>query len=174
MNLRECIADIPNFPKEGIVFRDVSPLLASPQALAHAIDLIHVQWEGCFDAIAALDARGFIFGAALAMVAGRPMVMLRKKGKLPGKTYSLAYGLEYGLDVLEVQTGAFQAGTRVLVIDDLLATGGTAVAACALVEQAGAVVAGCSFIAELADLGGREALKGREIQSLVVYEGSGM
>ena len=170
IDLRNSIADVPNFPKDGIVFRDVSPLLADHKAFAFAIGQMKVRWEGEVDVIAALDARGFIFGGALALSLGLPMVMLRKKGKLPGETVEIDYGLEYGSAVLEVQAGAFEIGARVLIIDDLLATGGTARAARMLVERLGARVVGYSFVAELADLGGRSMLGDSSIQSLVIYE----
>ena len=169
INLKDFIDVVPDFPKEGILFRDVSPLLGNREAFSWVIDRISDRWNGNIDVIAALDARGFIFGGALAYASGTPMVMLRKKGKLPGDTEGISYGLEYGSDILEVQSDSLASGSRVLVIDDLLATGGTAAAACALIERLGAVVAGCSFIVELADLGGRQALRGREIQSLVSY-----
>jgi adenine phosphoribosyltransferase len=168
-DLKSFINDIVDFPKAGIVFKDISPLLRAPAALAQTIELFRREWEGKIDAIAALDARGFIFGSILAYAMGLPLVMLRKKGKLPGKTHGVVYDLEYGSAELEVQLDALGCNARVLVVDDLLATGGTAVAACELIEKAGAKVAGCAFVIELDGLGGREALAGKNLQSLVVY-----
>ena len=128
------------------------------------------QWVERIDAIVGLDARGFIFGTALALHMGLPFVMLRKKGKLPGQTIGIAYDLEYGQAVLEIEVDALVHGARVLVADDLLATGGTAAAAVELVGLAGAKVAGCAFAVELAELDGRQKLPGIEIQSLITYE----
>lgn len=170
LNLRNFIQAIHNFPKEGIVFRDVSPLLKHPAAFASAINQMSEEWEGRIDAIAALDARGFIFGGPLAIKMGLPIVMLRKKGKLPGDTISVSYDLEYGSATLEVQRGSFEKGSRVLIIDDLLATGGTARAACELVNVSGAQVSGCAFVVELGGLEGRKLLGGHPIQALVSYE----
>lgn len=169
INIASFIHDVPNFPKEGILFKDVSPLLKNPGAFAHALGKISDEWEGHIDAIAVLDARGFLFGGVLAYTMGLPMVMMRKKGKLPGKTLGVTYDLEYGSATLEVQEGAFEPGARVLVVDDLLATGGTAAAACDLVEKSGAKIEGCAFIVELSALGGRNILAGKKIQSLVNF-----
>lgn len=169
IDLRNFIHDVPDFPKEGILFKDVSPLLKNPGAFAHALGKISDEWEGHVDAIAVLDARGFLFGGVLAYTMGLPMVMMRKKGKLPGKTLEVTYDLEYGSATLEVQEGAFDPNARVLIIDDLLATGGTAAAACDLVEKSGASVEGCAFIVELSTLDGRGILAGRKIQALVNY-----
>ena len=167
MELKEYIRDVADFPKEGIVFKDISPLLGTPAALREAIDRIRDRWTGKIDTIAALDARGFIFGGMLAFQMGLPLVMLRKKGKLPGKTMQVAYDLEYGSAILEVEADALPRGCRVLVVDDLLATGGTARAACQLIEVCGAKVAGCAFVVELAALEGRKILDRHAIQSLV-------
>lgn len=168
-SLRQKIRLVPDFPKSGVMFLDINPLLGDPEALGVSIAKIANEWGGKIDAVAALDARGFIFGSPLAQQLWVPFVPLRKKGKLPGKTISLAYGLEYGTAELEVQIDAFEPGARVLVVDDLLATGGTAAAACTLVEKAGAQVVGCAFVVELNGLGGREKLTDRKIQSLIVY-----
>ena len=168
-NLKAFIRDIPDFPQQGIDFRDVSPLLGNPEAFRDVIKRFRLEWDGDIDAIAALDARGFLFGGALAFVLALPLVMLRKKGKLPGETIGIEYGLEYGTASLEVQMGTFAPGSRVLVIDDLLATGGTAAAAVTLVEQSGACVAGCAFVVELVALRGRRMLGDYRIQSLVAY-----
>jgi adenine phosphoribosyltransferase len=168
--IKNYIKDVPDFPKAGILFKDISPLLADPRAFKEAVLQIKNEWSGKIDAIAALDARGFLFGGALAYDLGLPLVMLRKKGKLPGKTVEVTYDLEYGQAIIEVEVDSFAKNTRVLVIDDLLATGGTAKAACELVEKTGAIVAGYAFIVELSALGGRTLLKGRTIQTLVAYE----
>jgi len=167
MELKDFIRDVADFPKKGIVFKDISPLLGSPAALREAIARIQDRWTGKIDAIAALDARGFIFGGMLALAMGLPLVMLRKKGKLPGKTRQVAYDLEYGSAILEIETDALPHDCRVLVVDDLLATGGTAKAACQLIEVCGAKVAGCAFVVELKTLDGRKILDGHAIQSLV-------
>jgi len=168
--IRNLIRSVPDFPRKGIVFRDISPLLKDPIRLAGVISKIRWNWAGKMDVIAALDARGFIFGSMLAFAMGIPFVMMRKKGKLPGNTLSVSYGLEYGKAELEIEASAFDKGSRVLIVDDLLATGGTAAAACALVEKAGASVAGCAFVVELRDLGGRETLSGREIQTIIHFD----
>lgn len=167
--LKAFIRVVPDFPKPGISFKDVSPLLARPAALKSVIAAFAENWSEKVDAIAALDARGFIFGSALALALDVPFVMIRKKGKLPGPTHEVSYGLEYGSDIIEVARDAFRPQARVLVVDDLLATGGTASAACSLVEQAGAIVAGLAFVVELSDLGGRKKLEGHLIDSLIVY-----
>jgi adenine phosphoribosyltransferase len=163
------IRTVMDFPKTGIAFKDIAPLLANPGAFKEAVAAIAEEWDGKIDAIAALDARGFLFGGALALQMGLPVVMIRKKGKLPGACLETQYALEYGEAVIEVQEDAFIPGARVLVVDDLLATGGTAAAACALIEQAGAKIAGCAFVIELTGLGGRDALAAYDIQALVAY-----
>lgn len=170
IDLKGFIRDVPDFPKPGIMFKDISPLLRSPEAFVASIEMVRAEWEGKIDAIAALDARGFLFGAPLAIAMQIPFSMLRKKGKLPGETIGVSYDLEYGSAELEVEGGAFAPGARVLVVDDLLATGGTAAAACALVGRSGAQVAGCAFVIELMELGGRGLLKQYAVQSLVAYE----
>lgn len=168
-NLDAFIRPVPDFPKPGILFRDISPLLQNPKAFAEVIDELAKRWEGKADAIAALDARGFIFGSALAVKLGLPLSMVRKQGKLPGDCYQESYGLEYGKDTVELQKDAFPKGARVLVVDDLLATGGTAAAACALVERAGGSIVGCAFVIELADLEGRSKLPDCKIDALISY-----
>lgn len=168
-NLNAFIRPVPDFPKPGILFRDISPLLKSPEAFAEVIDELAKRWEGKADAIAALDARGFIFGSALAVKLGLPLSMVRKQGKLPGDCYQESYGLEYGKDTVELQKDAFPKGAQVLIVDDLLATGGTAAAACALVERAGGSVVGCAFVIELADLEGRSKLPDCKIDALISY-----
>lgn len=169
MNLDRYIRDVPNFPKEGIVFKDITPLLHSPEAFKEVIDQLANQWSGKIDIVAGLDARGFIFGAALAMKLGLPFLMIRKKGKLPGKVESISYGLEYGTDVIEVSVDSLPEGKTVLVVDDLLATGGTAKAAASLVEKVGFAVAGFAFVVELTDLQGRQKLGEKEVTSILSY-----
>ena len=170
--LKEFIRLTPNFPKEGVNFRDISPLLANPVALTQVTQIFKNHWQKRVDVIVGLDARGFIFGTLLAQKMQLPFVMFRKKGKLPGETISINYDLEYGSSTIEVQKGALQKGNRVLIVDDLLATGGTALAACKLIEKAGAIVAGCAFVINLKELHGEEKLKDFEIQSILSYDES--
>ncbi len=169
MDLRRFIRTVENFPKKGIAFKDVSPLLAHPAAFAATITELKNKYHGTVDAVAALDARGFLFGAPLALALGVPFVMIRKKGKLPGPTYETSYGLEYGSDTIEVQEDGLSVGMNVLVVDDLLATGGTARAACYLVEKTGATVASVAFIVELSELCGRAKLSDYEVHALITY-----
>ena len=153
------------------MFKDITPLLLHPPALEHSIELLaRYAGEREVDVVVAAEARGFILGAALAARAGAGFIPARKPGKLPAATDSVEYALEYGVDALEMHSDALAGGTRVLVHDDLLATGGTAGAVCELVERAGAEVVGCAFLIELAFLGGRERLAPREVHSLVTYE----
>lgn len=169
VDLDAFIREVPDFPKEGILFKDIGPLLASPEAFAFVIRKFAIEWAGRVDAIVGLDARGFIFSGALQREMGLPFVPVRKKGKLPGETVSVKYDLEYGSAELELQRGMLKPGVRVLVVDDLLATGGTAAAAAHLIEKVGCAVAGFSFVIEL-PLGGREKLNGYAIHSLITYE----
>lgn len=171
MDLRSHIRDIPDYPKPGIVFRDITPLFLDPEALDHAITLL-AAWAGDRepDYVVAAEARGFVLGAAVAARIGAGFVPARKPGRLPRETSSVEYALEYGIDTLEVHSDALAGGSRVLVHDDLLATGGTAEACCKLVESAGAEVVGCAFAVELGFLGGRARLEGREVHALVVYD----
>jgi adenine phosphoribosyltransferase len=171
MNLGEFIRDIPDFPKPGIVFKDITPLLLDPRALDAAVEGL-ARWARALDVdlVVAAEARGFILGAALARELGVGFVPARKPGKLPGATVSAEYILEYGVDALEMHADALADGARVLLHDDLLATGGTARALCELVEGAGAVIAGCGFLVELAFLGGREKLSPYEVHTLVSYD----
>ena len=171
MDLRAHIRDIPNFPKPGIVFKDLTPLLLYPPALEHAIELLcRYAGDRDVDLVVAAEARGFILGGAVAARTGAGFIPARKPGKLPAAVDSVEYALEYGLDALEVHNDAFAGGARVLVHDDLLATGGTARALCDLVERAGAQVVGCAFVIELGFLGGREQLEGYDVRSLVRYD----
>lgn len=168
--IKDLIRDIPDFPKQGIMFRDITPLLADPAGLRAVVSEMASRWQGKIDIVAGLDARGFIFGTALAYEMMLPFVPVRKKGKLPGETVEVEYALEYGSSIIQMQKGACPADSRVLVVDDLLATGGTAAAACRLVREIGAQVAGCAFVIELAELNGRDKLPdGVHVQSLAVY-----
>jgi len=169
VDLREFIEDVPDFPKPGIVFRDLTPLFLDPQLLEYTLEQL-VERAPDADVVVAAEARGFILGAALARALGAGFIPARKPGKLPRATASAEYALEYGVDALHVHSDALAGGTRVLVHDDLLATGGTARACCDIVEGTGAVVTGCSFIAELSFLGGRDRLAGYDVQSLVSYD----
>lgn len=171
MELRDYIRSVPDFPKAGILFRDISPLLASPSALRSAVNLMKKEWDGKgVNKIAGFDARGFIFGSLLAAEMDLPFVMLRKSGKLPGKTVSVNYGLEYGEDVLEIVENAVMEGDNVLLVDDLLATGGTALAGAKLAEVCGGKVAGFAFVIELGGLGGKDKLGDHSMSVLISYE----
>jgi adenine phosphoribosyltransferase len=171
VDLRDYIRDIPDFPKPGIVFKDLTPMLLAPAAFDQAVSLLadHAR-PLAVDLIVAAEARGFIFGGALARELQVGFVPARKPGKLPHDTVSVQYGLEYGLDELQLHADALTGGARVLIHDDLLATGGTAKATIDLVEQLGGRVAGCAFVVELAFLRGREALAGYDVHALVRYE----
>lgn len=169
-HLRQAIRDIPDFPKAGILFRDITPLLANTETLQAAIRaLVEPFRESGITAIAAMEARGFIFGGLAADELGTGFVPLRKPGKLPYTTISESYELEYGMATLEVHTDALNENDRVLLIDDLIATGGTAQAACRLVERLNATVSGCAFLIELDGLGGREALSEYTVHSVLHY-----
>ena len=172
MDLRAHIRDIPDFPKPGIVFKDITPLFLDAAALSHTVDGLAGyarEREAAF--VVSAEARGFVLGAAVAVEANAGFILARKPGKLPREVSSVEYQLEYGVDALEVHSDAIRDGSRVLVHDDLLATGGTAGALCGLVEQAGAIVAGCAFVIELAFLNGRERLERYDVRSLVVVDG---
>jgi len=165
------IREIPDFPSAGIRFKDLTPLMADAGALRLAVsELAAPAREMRPDLVVAAEARGFLLGPALALELGAGFALARKPGKLPYETVSASYELEYGANTLELHSDALAAGARVLVHDDLLATGGTARALCELVEQLGGEVLGCSFLIELAFLGGREQLAGREIHSLLAYD----
>jgi adenine phosphoribosyltransferase len=168
--LRARIRDIPDFPSEGIVFKDLTPLMADAGALRLAVgELAGAARALRPDFVVAAEARGFLMGPALALELGAGFVLARKPGKLPYQTVSAQYLLEYGAGQLELHSDALSSGARVLVHDDLLATGGTARALCELVEQLGGEVVGCSFLIELSFLGGREQLPGREVHALLEY-----
>ncbi len=170
MRLEDKIRDIPDFPQEGIIFKDITPLVGDPGAFRATIDQLASACQGkAIDSIVALESRGFIFGAPLAYNLGVGIVPIRKKGKLPAETYQMEYDLEYGTNVVEIHTDALRAGERVLIVDDLLATGGTAAASARLVERLGAVVTGFLFVIELGFLNGREKLPNYEVNSLIQY-----
>jgi adenine phosphoribosyltransferase len=171
VDLTQFIRDIPDFPKPGIVFKDLTPLLADAAALAAAVQQMADGAEALEpDLVIGAEARGFILGPSLAQELGAGFVLARKPGKLPHDTISAEYVLEYGTDSLELHSDAVQEGARVLIHDDLLATGGTAAALVDLVEQLGGEVVGCSFLMELAFLGGRAKLAPHQVQSLITYE----
>jgi adenine phosphoribosyltransferase len=170
-DLRAHVRDIPDFPKPGIVFKDITPLLLDKHALAAAVEGLTAYAQPLdVELVVAAEARGFIFGGALARELGAGFVPARKPGKLPHETVSAEYVLEYGVDALEVHADALAGGARVLVHDDLLATGGTARALCDLVSGLGAHVVGCAFLVELAFLGGRDRLAPNDVFSLITYE----
>jgi adenine phosphoribosyltransferase len=169
-NLKAFIRDVPDFPKAGIVFKDIMPLLACPLAFRSAVNQIAAKFASKpIDAIAAAEARGFLFAAPVALTLGVGIVPIRKPGKLPHKTVSQSYALEYGTDQLEVHADALQPGMRVLLVDDVLATGGTMRACCDLVVRTGAEVAACAFLIELVHLGGRPKLEPYQVESVIAY-----
>ncbi|MCP5153219.1 MAG: adenine phosphoribosyltransferase [Ectothiorhodospiraceae bacterium] len=168
--LRAKIRPIPNFPQPGIVFRDITPLVGDPAALKLAVhQLLHPFIGQRIDAVAGMEARGFIFGSLAAWELGVGFVPLRKPGKLPHEVHREAYDLEYGSAALEMHRDAVRAGARVLLVDDLLATGGTAAASCRLIERLGAEIAGCAFVIELDELGGRARLAPHPVHALIHY-----
>jgi adenine phosphoribosyltransferase len=171
VDLAALVRDIPDFPKPGIVFKDITPLLASPDGLDAAVHELAVYARDLqVDVVVGAEARGFLLGPALARELHAGFVLARKPGKLPHETVGAEYLLEYGTDALELHSDAVAAGARVLVHDDLLATGGTAKALCELVEQLGGQVVGCAFLIELAFLRGRERLAGYPVHALLVYD----
>lgn len=173
MNLAAHIRGVPDFPIPGILFRDITPLLADPDALRVAVERMSEPWSArTVDLVAAMEARGFMFGAAMAIRLGAGFVPVRKEGKLPWRTRSVEYSLEYRTDVLHIHEDAIRTGQQVLVVDDVIATGGTAAAVVDLVEQLGGQVLGVQFLVELAGLHGRDLLRDREVRSVIRYEGS--
>ncbi len=169
-DLRPWIRDIPDFPKPGILYKDITPLLGDPGAFGAVIDQLAARYQGTkIDAVAAAEARGFIFGAPLALRLGVGFVPIRKPGKLPAKKVALEYQLEYGTDTLEVHSDAVSAGSRVLLLDDVLATGGTMRACCDLLSGVRAEVVGCAFVIELSFLGGRQRLAPYPTESLLIF-----
>jgi adenine phosphoribosyltransferase len=170
LDLKTFIRDIPDFPKPGILFRDITPLLSNRQALAGAIYELAGPYHNLgIDSVMAVEARGFIFGAAVARELNAGFIPVRKKGKLPWQTTAVTYDLEYGKDTIEVHHDALKPGARVLMIDDLLATGGTMAASCQLAERLGAKIVGLTFLIELSDLDGREKLRNYPIHSVIKY-----
>ncbi len=170
IDLRDYIRAIQDFPKPGILFRDITPLLASPDAFGAAIDRMADHYRAAeLDIVVAAEARGFIFASPLALALQIGFVPIRKPGKLPFETHAFHYELEYGEDALEMHVDGLRAGQRVLVVDDLLATGGTVDACCQLVERLGAEVVGCAFLIELRELQGREKIAPRDVFRLVTY-----
>ena len=170
MNLTDYIKDIPDFPKKGILFKDISPLLKSPEGWGEVMRRLGFFCERTTpDLIVGIESRGFIVGSALATQQRMGFVPVRKKGKLPGSVIGVDYTLEYGNDRLEIQSDALQGAPRVLLVDDLLATGGTVNAASKLVEKAGGQLVGCAFIIELSALGGRKNIANVPINSLIEY-----
>ena len=170
MDLKQLIREIPDFPKPGISFKDITTLLGNPAALKHALDLLETQCLAMRpDYVVGIESRGFIFGMPLADRLNVGFAPVRKPGKLPGPTHSAAYALEYGSDQLELHQDAFAPGSRVVVVDDLIATGGTALATAELIQKTDAVLAGFGFVVELADLSGRKKLPEVPIISLVQY-----
>ena len=174
MLIRDYIRTIPDFPKPGIMFRDITSLLADPKGLRLAIEQIadHHQGKG-ITSIVGIEARGFIFGTGVAYQMGLGFVPLRKPGKLPGKTISMSYQLEYGVDQLHMHEDALNGNERVLLIDDLIATGGTAEAAVKLVQSTGATLASCCFVVDLPDLGGMRRLRKMNIECMALCEFEG-
>lgn len=168
INLKDCIRNIPDFPKPGILFRDITTLLKDKRAFKQAVDALANKYKNKkIDAVVAVEARGFILGGVIAHKLGAGFVPVRKKGKLPAKTQSVTYALEYGTDTLEMHQDALGSGDKVLIVDDLLATGGTVNAVTELVKQMGAKIAGIAFLIELTDLKGRDKLKGYPVYSLI-------
>ena len=170
-DLKSLVRSVPDFPKEGIVFRDITTLLKDPKGLAKAVEEMAAPFEGDrVDMVVAVESRGFIFGAPIAGKLGVGFVPVRKPGKLPAETLSETYELEYGTDTIEIHKDAIQPGTRVLLVDDLLATGGTMAACARLVEKLGGEIVGISFLIDLAFLNGRSKLNGYRIESLIQYD----
>jgi adenine phosphoribosyltransferase len=171
VDLRALVREIPDFPRAGVGFKDITPLLAEPVGLDAAVSgLAELARAMRVDVVVGAEARGFLLGPALARELGAGFVLARKPGKLPHDTVRAEYVLEYATDALELHSDAVSAGTRVLVHDDLLATGGTALAICELVERLGGVVAGCGFLIELSFLGGRQRLAPRPVHALIEYD----
>jgi adenine phosphoribosyltransferase len=168
--IKSKIRTISDFPKPGIEFRDSTTLIKDANAFNQTINELCNQWpDEEYDAIVAIDARGFIFGSALAYKNQKGLVLARKQGKLPAKTSSESYALEYGEDKIEIHDDSIEKGKRYLILDDLIATGGTAAATCKIVDRLGGIVAGCGFVIELSALKGRDSIKCQNIRSLIQY-----
>lgn len=172
MDLKETIRSIPNWPIEGVIFRDITTLMQNPDAYRKSCDLLYKRYKDTgIDKIVGIDARGFVFGAVLAYKLGVGFVPVRKKGKLPWKTIQQTYCLEYGEDTVEIHEDAIEKGEQVLIVDDLIATGGTIGAAVKLLEKLGARIVECAFVVELPDLKGREQIRGYDAFALTEFEG---
>ncbi len=171
LNLKEYIAEIPDYPQPGVNFKDITPLLRNGTAFAYAVEQMYKHFaDKSIDAVAAVEARGFVFGAPLALKLGVGLIVVRKHAKLPGKTVKVKYELEYGSSILEVKPELVRPGDRVIIVDDLLATGGTAWATKTLIERCGGIVVGFSFLIELKFLKGREKLKDYDVFTLITYD----
>ena len=172
MDLTEKIRTIPNWPIQGVMFRDITTLIQDPQAFKYTCDALYDRYKDMnIDKIVCIDARGFIFGAVLAYKLGLGCVMVRKKGKLPPETIQEEYSLEYGSNVIEISKHAIQSGDKVVIIDDLIATGGTIAAAAKLVESLGGKVLECAFVIELPELKGRDKIENYPVFTLTEFEG---
>ena len=170
LELQRAVRNIPDFPRPGIQFKDITPVLADPRLFSGCVDLLTEKFKpGAVDTVVGIDARGFIFAAAAALKLGAGFVPVRKKGKLPYQTHEQSYDLEYGSNTIAIHVDAVKPGSRVVLVDDLLATGGTSGAALSLLEKVGARVLEVSFFIELGFLKGRDKLKGHHVRSLVVY-----
>jgi len=170
MDLKRYIRDVPDFPQPGILFRDITPLLQNAEALQRVIDRFTSEYRAAhLDAVVSIESRGFLFGAPLAYNLGLPLVPVRKPGKLPAARMTVEYALEYGTGELDIHTDALDKGDTVVIVDDLLATGGTAMASAKLVELLGGRVHAFAFLVELLALGGRERLRGYDVLSLIRY-----
>jgi adenine phosphoribosyltransferase len=170
VNLKERIDEFPDFPKKGILFRDFSPILQDPSAMSYVIDEFSKHFHPKdFDILAGIESRGFLVACALALKFNKGMFMIRKKGKLPGKTEKISYKIEYGKDVIEIQKHSIEKSKRVLICDDLLATGGTAKASAKLIEKMGGKIAGFAFIIELTELNGMKGISKYNCKSLVKF-----
>ena len=168
--VKNVIRDIPDFPKAGIIFKDITTLLKDKECFIHAIDLMIEQiGDKRIDAVASVESRGFIFGSVIAHRLGVGFIPIRKPGKLPAKTVSEKYELEYGFDQVEIHADALKTGETILIVDDLLATGGTALASCRLIEKLGGTVLGVLFLIELSFLNGRDYLHGYNVMSIIQY-----
>lgn len=168
--VRKTIRDVPDFPKPGIIFKDLTPVLADAELMRQITENLAAPYKSeAVTAVAGMEARGFIFGTLVAQALEVGFIPLRKPGKLPAATHSVSYALEYGEASLEMHQDIVKPNDRVLLVDDLIATGGTALASCQLIETAGGIVAGCAFVIELGFLDGREVLKGYDCHSLVLY-----
>jgi adenine phosphoribosyltransferase len=170
LELKDYIRDVPDFPEPGILFKDITPMLANPQAFGLTIDSLEGLFKDVdFDAIVAVESRGFLFGAPLAHRLKKPIIPVRKPGKLPAATHATEYALEYGTNTMEIHVDGISKNDRVLLLDDLLATGGTLAAAARLVEISGGIIVGTGVVIELLDLNGRKGLEGYNVKSLIQY-----